>query len=508
MDARGADDVKRAVGGLVRRAGLRAAQAAHVDQAHRRRARALGQGPDRAHPVVPARAPRHRARHVEVPRAQGLAQPQAHRPVRGDLRLDRVALDHRQPRPRAHRLRPRPAAAVRRRPRAVPRSRRRDRRCSARCTTTIARELGVPAGIPVVGGTPDLQSAAIGSGAVRDFEGHLYVGTSSWLTCHVPFKKTDLFHGIASLPSPLPGQVLRGRRAGGRGREPQLAPRQRDLPRRRAAPDAGPRRLLPAARRRRRDRAAGQQRRDLHALAQRRAHAGRRPPAARRLARPLAADDPRRPRALGARRRRVQQPLAARRASRSSRASRSRRSTSSAAARSRGCGAGSWPTCSTGRSARSSTRSAPTRAARPRSPRSRSAGRRSTTSRAASTSSRRSTPTRDRRGLRRAVPRVPRDPQADQGHLREAARRMAERESRRRRRRADARLGPAAARGARPGRDRVAAPRRRGARLRATSWPRIRASSSSPCSRATRPRTRPTRCASGTCSRASRPATT
>ncbi len=40
----------------------------------------------------------------------------------------------------------------------------------------------------------------------RDFEGHLYVGTSSWLTCHVPFKKTDLFHGIASLPSPLPGK--------------------------------------------------------------------------------------------------------------------------------------------------------------------------------------------------------------------------------------------------------------------------------------------------------------
>ena len=58
----------------------------------------------------------------------------------------------------------------------------------------------------MVGGTPDLQSAAIGSGAVRDFEGHLYVGTSSWLTCHVPFKKTDLLHGIATLPSPLPGK--------------------------------------------------------------------------------------------------------------------------------------------------------------------------------------------------------------------------------------------------------------------------------------------------------------
>jgi len=67
-----------------------------------------------------------------------------------------------------------------------------------------ADELGVPAGIPVVVGTPDLHSAAIGSGATRDYQAHLYVGTSSWLTCHVPFKKTDLLRNLASLPSPIP----------------------------------------------------------------------------------------------------------------------------------------------------------------------------------------------------------------------------------------------------------------------------------------------------------------
>ena len=67
-----------------------------------------------------------------------------------------------------------------------------------------AAELGVLPGIPVVVGTPDDQSAAIGSGATRVYQAHLYVGTSSWLTCHVPFKKTDLRHNMASLPSPIP----------------------------------------------------------------------------------------------------------------------------------------------------------------------------------------------------------------------------------------------------------------------------------------------------------------
>jgi xylulokinase len=72
----------------------------------------------------------------------------------------------------------------------------------------VADELGLPCGVPVVVGTPDVQSASLGSGAVRNYDGHIYIGTSSWITCHVPFKKTDLFHQLASLPSAIPDRYL------------------------------------------------------------------------------------------------------------------------------------------------------------------------------------------------------------------------------------------------------------------------------------------------------------
>ena len=71
-----------------------------------------------------------------------------------------------------------------------------------------AEALGLAAGVPVVAGTPDTMSAAVGAGAVADGAAHLYVGTSSWLSCHVDFKRTDPQHGIASPPSALPGRYL------------------------------------------------------------------------------------------------------------------------------------------------------------------------------------------------------------------------------------------------------------------------------------------------------------
>jgi xylulokinase len=74
--------------------------------------------------------------------------------------------------------------------------------------TGAADEIGLLPGTPVVAGTGDLHSAAVGSGAVGDFDAHLYIGTSSWISCHVPFKKTDALTNVASIPSGLPGRYV------------------------------------------------------------------------------------------------------------------------------------------------------------------------------------------------------------------------------------------------------------------------------------------------------------
>ncbi|MGD9721264.1 MAG: FGGY-family carbohydrate kinase [Pirellulales bacterium] len=67
---------------------------------------------------------------------------------------------------------------------------------------------GLPAGTPVVAGTPDSQAAALGSGATRDFAAHACVGTTAWLSCHVPFKKTNLLDYLATMPSALHGRNM------------------------------------------------------------------------------------------------------------------------------------------------------------------------------------------------------------------------------------------------------------------------------------------------------------
>jgi xylulokinase len=73
---------------------------------------------------------------------------------------------------------------------------------------SVAGEWGLRARTPVVTASGDVPSAVLGSGAVADYAGHLYIGTSSWLSCHVPWKRTDVLHNQTTLPAAVPGRYF------------------------------------------------------------------------------------------------------------------------------------------------------------------------------------------------------------------------------------------------------------------------------------------------------------
>ena len=64
----------------------------------------------------------------------------------------------------------------------------------------VASELGLPHDTLVVSSIPDLHAAAYGSGATRPFATHLALSTTSWISCPVASKKTDVRHSIAAVP--------------------------------------------------------------------------------------------------------------------------------------------------------------------------------------------------------------------------------------------------------------------------------------------------------------------
>lgn len=74
--------------------------------------------------------------------------------------------------------------------------------------TDVASALGLSTKVKVVAGAIDTTAAAVGSGAVADFQTHLYIGTSSWVCAHVPFKKTNLISKLASVPCAVPDRYL------------------------------------------------------------------------------------------------------------------------------------------------------------------------------------------------------------------------------------------------------------------------------------------------------------
>ncbi|VAW28239.1 hypothetical protein MNBD_BACTEROID07-778, partial [hydrothermal vent metagenome] len=67
----------------------------------------------------------------------------------------------------------------------------------------VAQELGLRRSTLVVAGIEDSNATLIGSGAVLDFELIISIGTSLYMTCLLPFKKTSLSTFMTSLPSPF-----------------------------------------------------------------------------------------------------------------------------------------------------------------------------------------------------------------------------------------------------------------------------------------------------------------
>jgi xylulokinase len=74
-------------------------------------------------------------------------------------------------------------------------------------TAEAAAECGLNDGTPIFGGGGDAPGAAVGSGAVREGDGHIYLGTSGWVGV-VTEKTPTGRHGIASIQSADPDKAM------------------------------------------------------------------------------------------------------------------------------------------------------------------------------------------------------------------------------------------------------------------------------------------------------------
>ena len=86
---------------------------------------------------------------------------------------------------------------------------------------SVATDLGLPEGVRVVAGTPDLHSACVGSGALLAYQPHIAISTTSWISCPIQKKKTDIYRQMATVPGILPGLrlVANNQESGGRALE-------------------------------------------------------------------------------------------------------------------------------------------------------------------------------------------------------------------------------------------------------------------------------------------------
>ena len=64
----------------------------------------------------------------------------------------------------------------------------------------VASLLGISPTAQVVTGMPDLHGATVGSGCVLPFQAHVSIGTTGWVSCPLPEKKTDVIRQMATVP--------------------------------------------------------------------------------------------------------------------------------------------------------------------------------------------------------------------------------------------------------------------------------------------------------------------
>ena len=65
---------------------------------------------------------------------------------------------------------------------------------------SVAAELGIGDSVAVVTGSPDLHTAAIGSGAMRVGDAHMALSTTGWIGVPIGRKKTDVIRQVATVP--------------------------------------------------------------------------------------------------------------------------------------------------------------------------------------------------------------------------------------------------------------------------------------------------------------------
>jgi xylulokinase len=68
----------------------------------------------------------------------------------------------------------------------------------------VAAELGIRPGIPVLPGTIDSITSAVGTGALDTSAGSIVIGTTSVMVTHLGEHRVDLGSGLLAVPSPLP----------------------------------------------------------------------------------------------------------------------------------------------------------------------------------------------------------------------------------------------------------------------------------------------------------------